>query len=252
MEKREIDNTYGLAAVQGELLDIMKFIHRICAENGIAYSLTGGSLLGAVRHDGFIPWDDDFDIMFDRENYERFLACMREYEGGDFLLERDQWVYRIRAERKTKVFVPSVDLFVLDKVPENKLAHKWQILRLRVLQGMLRNNELMRDFSLVYRLCIAVTSWLGRLFNKEKLFALYDRISRCGNGGNSGRLAIFNDCFRLLSRQYDANLMDGTELHAFEDTELSIICRYDDYLTCQFGDYMTLPPEAERIPQHMG
>ncbi len=251
MKNEKFDNSYGLADIHANLFEIMQFIHTICIENDIKYSLTGGSLLGAIRHGGFIPWDDDFDIMFDRENYEKFLSVMRNYDKGDYFLEADQWVYRIRKEHKTKGFVASIDLFVFDKVPMSKLKNKIQVLILRLIQGMLRTNEKEGNFSLFYRVAIAVTEFLGKLFNKEKLCEKYDKLSRMGNCENSGKISIFNDRFKLISLQYNANLTDTYELRPFHNTEFMIISRYDDYLTAQFGDYMTPPPAEDRIPQHI-
>ncbi len=251
MSKQIFDNSYGLADIQADLYEIMQFIHKICMENGIKYSLTGGSLLGAIRHGGFIPWDDDFDIMFDRDNYDKFLSVMRNYQKGDYFLESDQWVYRVRKEHKTKGYVASIDLFVLDKVPESKLVNKIQVLTLRLIQGMLRSNEKEGNFSTFYRIAITVTELLGKLFNKEKLCKKYDKISRKGNKENSGKISIFNDRFKLISLQYDANLTDSYQLKPFHDAEFMIISRYDDYLTAQFGDYMTPPSQADRMPQHI-
>lgn len=251
MSKPELDNSYGLADLQGDLLEIMKFIHEFCVANNIVYSLTGGSLLGSIRHGGFIPWDDDFDIMFDRENYEKFIDLMSKKNTGEFILEPDQWVYRVRKEHKTKGYVASIDLFVLDKVPESNLANKIQVLLLRVLQGMLRTNEKEGNFSFIYKVCIAVTSVLGKLFKKEWLFKQYDRISQKGNGGKRNELSIFNDRFKLISLKYSGDFMATTLLQKFEDTEFLITTKYEEYLTTQFGDYMTPPPDKERVPQHI-
>lgn len=250
MSRNEIDNSYGLASLQGELLDVMKFVHSFCVENDIVYSLTGGSLLGSVRHGGFIPWDDDFDIMLDRANYDKFIACAQNYTGTDFVLEPDQWVYRVRKHHKVDSFVPCIDLFVMDRVPESKLANKLQVLQLRVIQGMLRDNHKKGDFSLVYRICIGVTAFMGRFFNKEKLLQRYDRLCRKGNSGNAKQLSILNDRFKLLSLKYDDDLLAQVQLQDFEDTQFYISCKYDDYLTLQFGDYMQLPPEDQRVPMH--
>ena len=251
MENFEIDNSYGLAPLQGELLDVMKFVHSFCEENGIAYSLTGGSLLGAIRHGGFIPWDDDFDIMLDRANYDKFIDCASRYTGTDFIMEPDQWVYRVRKHHKEgTAFVPCIDLFVMDRVPEGKLASKLQVLRLRIIQGMLRDNHKKQSFSLIYRVCIGVTAFMGRFFNKEKLLKKYDKICRKGNSGNAKALSILNDRFKLLSLRYSEDLMEKVELHDFADTQFYISSKYEEYLTLQFGDYMCLPPEDQRVPMH--
>ena len=251
MKDFEIDNSYGLADLQSELLDVMKFVHSFCVENGIVYSLTGGSLLGAIRHGGFIPWDDDFDIMLDRENYDKFIACAKQYTGPDFVMEPDQWVYRVRKHHKEGTsFVPCIDLFVLDRVPESNLASKLQVLQLRIIQGMLRDNHKKQEFSLIYRLCIRITSFMGKFFNKEKLLESYDKICRKGNSGNAKQLSILNDRFKLLSLRYDDNLIGEVLLHDFADTQFYIAENYKDYLTLQFGDYMQLPPVDQRIPMH--
>lgn len=250
MKNMPIDNSYGLAVIQGELLDIMKFVHSFCVENGIVYSLTGGSLLGAIRHEGFIPWDDDFDILLDRENYDKFIACAQNYTGSDFILEPDQWVYRVRKHHKADGFIPCIDLFVIDRVPESNLASKLQVLQLRVIQGMLRDNHKKQNFSFIYRACIGVTAFMGKFANKEKLLARYDRLCRMGNSGNAKQLSILNDRFKLLSLRYDDDLMAEMELHDFEDTQFYITKKYHDYLQLQFGDYMQLPPVEDRVPMH--
>jgi len=253
LESHGFDHSCGLAALQGELLEIMKYLHGFCMEHGIVYSLIGGSLLGAIRHRGFIPWDDDLDILLDRENYERLLHCLGSSTAGGFVLEPEQWVYRVRKQRRTeKGYVPSVDLFVLDRVPERKLVGKLQILQLRILQGMLREQQGKQAVSPFYRLCLGVTAFLGRFFRKETLRRWYDRLCRLGNSGSGKQTAIFNDRFRLLSLRYGSDLMARVELHDFEDTQFCITGRYHEYLTQQFGDYWQLPPEAERVPGHCG
>lgn len=68
-----ITNEYGLAERQNELLSMLKDVDKILTGNGIAYSLCGGTLLGAIRHKGFIPWNDDIDIILDRKNYKKMV-----------------------------------------------------------------------------------------------------------------------------------------------------------------------------------
>lgn len=72
----DIENKYGTLNAQKELLELLKEFHSFCIQNEIKYSLAYGSLLGAFRHKGFIPWDDDLDIMVDRENYERIKSSV--------------------------------------------------------------------------------------------------------------------------------------------------------------------------------
>lgn len=245
------DDKYGLNELHSELLDIMSFIHDFCDEQGIKYSLTGGSLLGAIRHNGFIPWDDDFDIMFDRPNYDRFIDLMKCKSQNMFFLERDQWVYRIRKEHKLKSYVPSIDLFVLDKIPANSLVYTGQKLMLRIMQGMLRENTTRRKYSLFYSFCIKFTELLGKIADPNSLFSNYDKLSRVGNLSDSNYLAIFNDKFKLIGLKYNLTLMESYSLHKFENKHFYVIDHYDEYLTRQFGNYMDFPPEEERVPIHL-
>lgn len=70
--------TLSLKDIQGVLLRIMKYIHSFCVENDIKYSLCGGTLIGAIRHKGFIPWDDDIDITIPRPDYDRFVKIFKD------------------------------------------------------------------------------------------------------------------------------------------------------------------------------
>lgn len=248
---KEINSSYNLEVLHQELLELMNFVHKFCIENNIKYSLTGGSLLGAIRHNGFIPWDDDFDIMFDRRNYEKFITCMKNTNNIPFVLEQEQWVYRVRKCHKEKKYIPSIDLFVMDYIPENKITYQFQMIMLKILQGMLRENVISRKYSLFYTACIKLTGWLGFFLKKEKLFDRYDKLSQIGNKNDKNKMGIFNDKFRLIGYQYSNSIMNDYELHQFEDQEYSIISGYDEYLLKQYGDYMKLPSEKERMPIHI-
>lgn len=92
------NDKYHTHEVQSTLLEMMKDVHAFCESNKIEYSLCGGTLLGAIRHNGYIPWDDDIDIMMERPHYENFL---KEFKGlGNLVLKRELWVWRIQKKQK--------------------------------------------------------------------------------------------------------------------------------------------------------
>ena len=122
------ENSYHTAERQNILLEMMKEIHAFLEEHQITYSLASGSLLGAVRHNGFIPWDDDIDIFVDRKNYERLLAVF--FECENFKIRRTLWINRIVRKDETieGLAAPTIDIFVLDYVSEDtEMNEMWEI-----------------------------------------------------------------------------------------------------------------------------
>lgn len=244
---KEID----LRITQAELLSMMKDIHKICEEKGIRYSLTGGSLLGAVRESGFIPWDDDIDIMVDRKNYELLCKALRKNER--FHMGRGPWLQHIRPVTYNSVIEPYIDVFVLDNVPDSKVKAHLKILLLRLLQGMLKEEVKYAGFPPAYKICIFFCHYAGKLFPRSFKLHLYDIVSQIGNSSVTKYISITNDSFGLLTKKHEAGLMKAFDAHSFEDTKLIITKMYNEYLTVRYGsDYLTPPPVEERIAgQHI-
>ncbi len=241
------DSTYDLTDVHARLLKILKDIHKFCEEHDISYALCGGSALGAVRHNGFIPWDDDADIMLDRKNYDRFL---KEFSVQGYVIEKIMWVYRVRDVSDESDNPMCVDLFVFDNVPEKKLARIFKILNIKLLQGMIKEKVNYKEYPFVYRFPLFATHVFGKLFTKRFKLKRYDKVMQWGNKKKTANKALYNDLFKYLGVCYDADIMTSLQLHTFEDTELYIPTGYDDYLTAAYGDYMTPPPVENRVPEH--
>ena len=245
------EDLYNTRATQEELLAMMKDIHDFFEREKIVYSLTSGSLLGAVREKGFIPWDDDMDIMVDRHNFERILSAFSGCKG--YTLQRDLWVYRIRRETQERAsgYQPTVDIFVLDNVPKNKLSWKCKVLRLKILQGMMKKKPEYGKYSFIQKLMVATTRCMGLFFTDNFKWKRYNKISQIGNKTPTKHKAMYNDLYKYLSVRYDANIMDKLQMHAFEDTQFYITEKYDHCLKTLYGDYMTPPPKEERISAHL-
>jgi len=244
------ENQYGTADIQNELLDLMKIFHAFCVENKIKYSLFGGSGLGAVRHDGFIPWDDDLDICVDRKNYRKLLAGFGSCEG--LSMHQNLWVKRVQkaGAKAVRGYVPTLDIFVIDNVPDSKILFRVKVLLLSVLQGMLKKKRDYSRFALHYRVLLYVTYLLGRIFPTALVRRWYDRASRIGNGRRTRYAHCSNDNYHAIRIRYKSDTFKNLVLHKFEDAEFYIPQDYDDYLTARYGDYMKLPAESQRKPQH--
>ena len=244
---------YGTEPYQRELLKLMKDIHSLCEKNGVRYSLAGGSLLGAIRHNGFIPWDDDLDIMFDRDNYNRFIYLTGTI-SKDFVLIRDKWVVRVEYKDDRGLigtWKPSIDLFINDNIPINTAEYTAKVFAIKTLQGMMKNKVDLSDYSPFHKVCLVITHCMGALVPDTLKYSVYQKISQVGNKEEHNYIAAFNDEYHLLEKKYSCTLMDQIEKHIFEDTELFITKEYDNYLSIQYGDYMKLPPEEDRKPLHL-
>lgn len=249
----DINNEYGVLQVQKELLELLKEFDGFCITNGIEYSVIGGTLLGAIRHKGFIPWDDDLDIFVDRNNYNKIIACLPQ---GRLIIEtgtnRSLWVDRIKLkhENTDSDNIPLIDLFILDNCPVSPIVAYLKLLFLEILQGMMKTKPKFSEYSLGPRIASYFLWGIGVLFPFKIKFRLYHMISVWGNNDNSLYKSIYNDQYYLLKQKYSSNIMESLLRLPFEDMEVYSIKNYDSYLTQIFGDYMKLPNEEERRPIH--
>ncbi len=251
----DFDNKYGILEAQKQLLDLLKSFHSFCRESGIDYSLAYGSLLGAIRHDGFIPWDDDLDVFVDRKNYDRLIEALEKSDG--LMIERDSkstlWVDRIRRKeegRNPSSFLPTLDILVLDAIPADAFLRRMKMLLILTLQGMMKTKLRCTRGGVFYRISSAVTYFLGLLFPYKLKAKWYRRVSRIGESKGNGCLANYNGEFSDLCHSYPASMMEGLVEHEFEDTVALVTPDYDICLKTQFGDYMVLPDESDRRPRH--
>lgn len=251
--------------------DMIKELDRVCRRNGIRYSIFCGTLLGAVRHKGYIPWDDDADIAMLREDYERFKRvadqldpeiCFfqdhetdSEYRWGYAKLRRTGTTF-IRAGQehvkcKTGVFI---DIFPLDDVPRGLVSQMVQDFYCFCLRKILWS-EVGRysETSALKRLWFRLISWIKPDF----VFRLYKRMEKKSRNDSVNRVRTltfpaFGKLYRKnpLRERYGLPKEWFTKLREYEFEGLKLLGteNYDGILTYTYGDYMTLPPEEERVP----
>ena len=240
----------NLDLVHKELLGQLRDIDRICRAHNIPYAMMCGSLLGAVRHQGFIPWDDDIDLIITREAFERFQAVYPYECDEKYLLSRtNTWTPRVMS--KDPIAADAfTDLFILDYLPEGAFPRRVRLILLRLLQGMLKKNVDYSRFSLAQKAALFITHVLGLPFSVERKTAWYEQLSKRTKQGRDMHMS--NGAFGLLSTTWDSALFDDLIDTPFEDVTVPIPRDFNTVLTKLFGhDYMTPPPVEERVAKHL-
>ena len=228
-----------LNVTQQNLLDLMVAFDRICREHGIAYSLYGGTLLGAVREKGFISWDDDMDILMSRKEFEKLeqllAADPRFHIAGNIKKQ-----FRQKGENRFWV-----DIFICDHISNQPSQQKRKQLALTMLDVMNRDKHTiaLSDFSrygLGKRLAFKAAYWCGKLLTKSCKSKLYRKVSRDLWVGDRTLYMRSNDQYKGRIMVFPTEWLDSFVYLPFRDAQLSVSAKYHEILVSIYGeDYMT-------------
>lgn len=257
--------------IQSVGLEILKSIHIFCVEHSINYSVYGGTLLGMVRHRGFIPWDDDIDIAMPRPDYERFIRLYHDEGNGYGLFcyeSNNSYLPYARVCEMNKTLVTSVnlpwsntesgvwvDVFPLDGASDDYALAEEKVLYLRKQLEHLNDFRLSKGTSFFHK-----QNWHYRKrYLLSKLFFLLNRqvnpemicpgiIKSCKELSFGSTKHFCNYSYvNFGMREYQCvEQFDSLELRPFEDTCLYCLSNYEEHLRHKYGDYWVLPPEEER------
>lgn len=247
-------------------LDIFKQFIKICKDNNLTYFVLGGTALGAVRHKGFIPWDDDIDVALPRDDYEKFLLIAQKSLPDNMFLQtyitdKNYPHPFAKIRNNDTAFIEKtvskidmnhgvyIDIFPLDGYPNSKLKAKFFKIQNRILRVAISNVFLVDSISqnkskLFFKKCIA-----GLLPNYRILVKKLDKLYKANPYNNSETVANFCGAWgmkEVMPKEYFGNGTEGE----FEGLEVNLPEKTHEYLTSLYGDYMKLPPVEKRVGHH--
>ncbi len=252
--------TYDIRPLQLRMLKILLAFDKMCREQGLRYCIMAGTLIGAVRHKGFIPWDDDMDVGMPRPDYEKFIAHCKEWLPApyEFVCGENDPNYPLPfgkiqdssttlIERRHLSYLGGiyVDVFPLDAVPSNPLARRWHYAQYQFYKQALYLVH--RD---PYKHGHGPSSWIPLL--TRKLFTmegLQRSIRRLLNKYDYDRCSLAADYTDGLRGVMSKEINGVYAPYEFEGETVIGIKRYDDYLTQMYGDYMQIP-QGDHRRQH--
>lgn len=259
--------------LQVKQLEILKFFIKVCEKHNLTYFLIAGTALGAVRHKGFIPWDDDIDVALPREDYDKLMTLTNEFEGTKYFLQNyntdPKYIYnyaKIRDSSTTyienyyKTYQINhgvwIDIFPFDGVSlideDRKKFHKkvkssWHQVWLQYPYGLRRKfskrtwlKDLFINMFAYPFFWTNLNHYRNKKIDKKVSKIPYKDAKLVGNF-----FGIYG--YReIMPREV---FLEGTK-GVFEGVEVNLPKDYDKYLTIMYGDYMKLPPEDKRVGHH--
>lgn len=258
-----------LKEIQSIEMDLLMEFDRICRSQKLDYSLGGGSLLGAVRHKGFIPWDDDIDVMMPRPDYDRFIEYCKNNRTSFKLLTYDtaHCYYSLFA----KISDPStaivddvmvidpdlgvnIDVFPIDGLGHSmseaiKIFNKTRIDR-EILNGALWKKYFRsKTHGLIMEPVRLAVFVISRVIDPVKMLKKIDAFNLQHPFESSAYAGCVCGSYREAEIMDQKTFTEYTDLE-FEGVSLKAISNYDEYLRKHYGNYMELPPENKRKTHH--
>lgn len=250
----------SVCAVQEKILETMKFIDMLCREHGIVYYIMGGTALGAVRHGGFIPWDDDLDIFMTPDQYQKFKSVFEKVNSRQFVIQEwrtdSKYLEYAKVRMNGTTFIEEhfkdrknmhhgiyVDIMILHKVTENRLIQKMVYVESKfvTLYGLSQRNWAPKSKSQAL-----VLSSLKIMPCKLITRLAYSHIYRYDD-----RKSSFKYCYWITPAKFRNGLFDRSFFEhpvdiPFEDTVLMGSKKIKEYLEYRYGDYMKLPSAEQQ------
>jgi lipopolysaccharide cholinephosphotransferase len=248
-------------------LEILQEVDRICKKNKIHYTMGYGSLIGTIRHNGFIPWDDDIDICFLRKDYIKFKEiCKIELSSRFFYQSNDTdpeyfflWdKIRLNGTVFRESYLSSynihhgiyLDIFPIDYIPDNKIKQYFQYLCFQFFKSALMSKYLiLHSRNGCKKYIAAILRFFFYFIPLSTLYRNANKIATWYDNNPQKRIMNIQTPYRL-KEILDKSVYEEYSEHKFENLNVEIVKQYDIFLRKIYGDYMQLPPLENRNTRH--
>ena len=264
--RADTSDDWNIKKLQEKILEIAVYVHQFCKENDIEYCLMGGSALGAIRHKGFIPWDDDLDFFMTPDNYERFVRAFK--EKGDktrFFIEPfgefDNMVTLGKVRAKNTTYIEEslidyqishnvyLDIFILHTCPNSRLQRINQYVWAKYIVAKAQCVKDLSRYGFALRTALRILRCFPRLFLvKYALKQVYKYRNQ-----QSDFYCNYLGKAKYKRGTYKKEWFETTKCVPFENVLLNVPVGVESFLSERFGDYMKVPNlEQIRREQHAG
>lgn len=256
-------NKINLSELKNIEIAILCSINDFCNKNNLKYSLAYGTLLGAIRHKGFIPWDDDIDIIMPRKDYDFFINHFsdKNYEiihhsviqnySYPFAKVYDSNTLLIENNANTSEIGIYVDIFPIDKMPSNRFLRTIKSKYCNFLQNLIRvkNSSIDKERSTKKQLILKCLKMALSPISRFQLIRYLDKVSSSNENSNS---EYYADCIWSDARKESLkiNIFNDLITKEFEGRNFKVIKCYDLWLSEVYGAYMVIPEKDKQISNH--
>ena len=259
-------NDGELIILHNKILDLVEYFDKFCKENNITYYLMGGTALGAMRHQGFIPWDDDFDVFMDYKNYQNFLKIVNdELDKDKYYFQKEdtkEWsMFFSKVRMNNTTFIEKnlmgkdmhhgiyIDIMCLNNTSSNRYIRYLHYLSARILNARaLIGNNYITD-NKIKKIALFVSKIIVVRFVKNNLLSFV----RSFNNKQTLMIGHFFGRAPFLKTSFYTSYLGKQRYVKFEHLSLPVPQHVEEYLKVRYGEeYMELPSEEEKIkyPSH--